>query len=113
VRDDRERLSDILEAIDAIQQKIALGKDAFSRDEMLQVWVVHHIQIIGEAAASFSQEFRERHADIPWIDIISTRNVLVHHYFGIDYEQIWDTAVIDIPDLKDKILKIVGQIAKP
>ena len=109
MRDDRERLSDILEAIDAIERKIALGKEAFSHDEMIQVWIVHHIQIVGEAAAGLSKEFRERHAEVPWADTISMRNVLVHHYFGIDHEQIWDTAMIDIPVLKEKILKIMGQ----
>jgi uncharacterized protein with HEPN domain len=112
VRDDRERLSDILDAIDAIERKIVLDKKAFSQDEMIQVWVVHHIQIIGEAAAGLSKELRERHADIPWADIISMRNVLVHHYFGIDYEQIWDTVMIDIPALKKEIMKIVKQSKK-
>jgi uncharacterized protein with HEPN domain len=109
VRRDRERLSDILEAIEAIEQKTCVDKETFDRDEMLQVWVVHHIQIIGEAAAALSKDFRARYTDIPWADTISMRNVLVHHYFGIDYEQIWDTVMIDIPILKEKIRKIAEQ----
>ncbi|MBN2224888.1 MAG: DUF86 domain-containing protein [Deltaproteobacteria bacterium] len=112
MRDDSARLSDILEAIEAIQRKTVVDKETFKHDEMIQVWVVHHIQIIGEAAAALSKEFRERHTDIPWTDTISMRNVLVHHYFGIDYEQIWDTAMIDIPILKEKILKIMEQSKK-
>ncbi len=52
MRDDRERLHDILKAIDQILRKTTAGREAFDADQMLQVWVVHHLQIIGEAARS-------------------------------------------------------------
>jgi uncharacterized protein with HEPN domain len=78
VRDDSVRLNDILEAIENIQRKLPLGKDAFFQDEMLQVWFIHHIQIMGEAASRLSPEYREVQSDLPWSDIVSMRNVLVH-----------------------------------
>lgn len=58
MRDDRERLRDILEAIERIERHTAKGRDEFERDELIQTWVVHHIQIIGEAARKLSEEVR-------------------------------------------------------
>jgi uncharacterized protein with HEPN domain len=66
VRDDRERLQDILKATEHIQAKTSRGRDAFDADEMLQVWVVHHLQIIGEAARCLSPEFRQQYPDKVW-----------------------------------------------
>jgi uncharacterized protein with HEPN domain len=65
--------------------------------------MVHHIQIIDEAASGLSQPLREQYRDVPWRDIIAMRNVLVHQYFGIDVQQIWDTVTIDLPRLKNQI----------
>ena len=59
MRSDRERLLDMLEAIEAIERYIARGQKAFLEDELLQVWVAHHIQVLGEAAARISEEFRD------------------------------------------------------
>ncbi len=91
MRDDRERLLDILEAIERIQKYAARGKDVFFKDDLIQVWVIHHIQIIGEATANLSKDLQDNHPQIPWPDIVSMRNVLVHQYFGVDLNQIWDT----------------------
>jgi uncharacterized protein with HEPN domain len=60
MRDDRQRLLDILEAIGNIEEYALRGKDAFLADKLLQVWMVHHLQIIGEAASGLSRELRER-----------------------------------------------------
>lgn len=110
MRSDRERLLDILEAIADIERYAAKGLETFLRDELIQTWVVHHIQIIGEAASRLSPSLRERYQDILWSDIISMRNVLVHHYFGIDLEEIWDTITTDIPNLKARIETILREL---
>jgi len=112
MRDDRGRLLDILEAIDSIERRVAQGKDAFARDEMLQVWVVHHLQIVGEAAANISADLRERYPSIPWADIVAMRNVLVHHYFGIDLDQVWDTVRIDLPVLRQRVETILSELKR-
>jgi uncharacterized protein with HEPN domain len=78
MRDDRERLLDIHEAIENVRKYAARGKDAFRNDELIQTWILHHIQILGEAAARISDEFQERHPDIPWFKIVGMRNILVH-----------------------------------
>jgi len=72
--------------------------------------MVHHIQIIDEAASGLSQPLREQYRDVPWRDIIAMRNVLVHQYFGIDLEQVWDTVVTDLPGLKRDIAHILAQL---
>lgn len=110
MRLDRERLNDILEAIEKIQQKIDIDRERFFTDEMLQVWIIHYIQIIGEAASRLSPQLKESNPTVQWVDVISMRNVLVHHYFGIDLQQIWDTVMIDLPLLKSQITQIINQL---
>ena len=57
MRDDSERLKDILEAIENIEKYASRGKELFEQDELIQVWIIHHLQIIGEASAAMSQNF--------------------------------------------------------
>lgn len=109
MRDDRERLLDIREAIENIQKYTAHGKDAFSKDELIQTWILHHIQILGEAAARISDEFQEQHTDIPWFKIVGMRNILVHDYFKIDINAVWSVVETDLPTLYDQIKHILDE----
>ena len=108
MRRDAERLRDIIEAIERIERYAQRGKDAFVHDELLQTWVVHHIQIIGEAARKLSDELRARDQDIPWPEIIAMRNVLVHDYFGIDVDEVWSTVEEDLPGLKRRVRALLA-----
>ncbi|MDD5144285.1 DUF86 domain-containing protein [Methanoregula sp.] len=107
MRDDPGRVLDILEAIDRIDKGAVKGKDFFYHDEMTQVWVIHHLQIIGEAVKGISPEFRMAHPDIPWSEIIGMRNILVHHYFGIDRDAVWKVVEHDLPVLKKQFSRPV------
>ncbi|MBI4278793.1 MAG: DUF86 domain-containing protein [Armatimonadetes bacterium] len=107
MRDDLERLRHILEAIQNIERYVGRGKKAFLSDELLQVWMVRHIEIIGEAARATSSVFRENYPEIPWHDVIGMRHVLVHDYFGVDLDIVWQVVEHDLPDLKRKIEHIV------
>jgi uncharacterized protein with HEPN domain len=89
VGDDRERLQDVLEAIERIERHTSRGRSAFYEDERVQTWVVHHLMIIGEACRSLSPQFRVGHSDEVWAEAAGLRNVIVHHYFGIDLEIVW------------------------
>ena len=93
MRDDRERLLDILEAIERIEKYTARGRSVFDEDELIQTWVLHHLQIIGEAVRALSPETTSRSDEIEWAKIIGMRNILVHNYFSIDTEIVW--AVIE------------------
>ena len=66
MRSDRERLEDILEAIAKIERYVPRGKEEFERDELFQVWVVRHPQIIGEAASRVSTKAQIAYPDVPW-----------------------------------------------
>ncbi len=107
MRDDSERLLDVLEAIERIEKHTDQGKEAFEVNELVQIWVLHHLQIIGEAARSITPELRQQHPEVPWNEIVGMRNVLVHHYFGIDTELVWSVVIKDLPDLKAAIESIL------
>ncbi|MBX7059626.1 MAG: DUF86 domain-containing protein [Leptospirales bacterium] len=103
MRDPAERLRDILEAIAAIERHLVRGKADFERDELLQSWFVRHLQIIGEAARALPIEVRSRAPEIEWPRIIGMRNVLVHGYFQIDAEIVWEAVTRDLPELKAQV----------
>ena len=109
MRDDRERLRDILEAIARIEKYTANGRDVFDSDELVQVWVLRHVQIIGEASRTLSPEFRAQHAEIQWSEMIGTRHILVHRYFGIDDDLVWEIVERDLPELKRAVTDIVQE----
>jgi uncharacterized protein with HEPN domain len=103
VRDPKERLRDILEAIAAIDRYRDRDRSAFDQDEMLQVWFLRHLQIIGEAASRLPEEIRNLAPDIPWDKMIGMRNILVHGYFAIDLDVVWDAVQRDVPLLKPAV----------
>ncbi len=110
MRDERERCLDILDAISQIESQTIKGKAALEADKMLQVWVVYYIQVIGEAARNISDATKLNHPEIPWPQVISTRNYLIHEYFKIDVNEIWNVVQNDLPDLKIKIQSILQSL---
>ncbi|MDB9395841.1 DUF86 domain-containing protein [Microcystis aeruginosa CS-573] len=76
MRDDTERLRDILEAIERVEKYARQGKTVFEQQELIQTWIVYHLQIIGEAARATSQEFKARYPAVPWRDASDLRNWL-------------------------------------
>lgn len=110
MRDERLCLQDILWAIGQIDKYASQGRAVFDRDELVQTWIVHHLQIIGEAASNVTDELQERHPEIPWPQIIAMRNILVHDYFGVDLEEVWSAVERDLPDLKHKVKAILQEL---
>lgn len=110
MKEDRRRLLDILEAVERIEKYAAEGREAFAANELIQIWIVHHLQIIGEAVRCLSQETRGQHPDIPWQDIIGMRNILVHRYFGIDCDTTWNVNKNDLPYLKESISQMLAEL---
>jgi len=100
MRDHMERLRDMLEAIENIERYATQGKEAFEKDELLQSWIVRHLQIIGEAARVMPQDLIDKTPHIPWSKMIGMRNILVHDYFRIDTEIVWQVVERDLQDLK-------------
>jgi uncharacterized protein with HEPN domain len=110
MRSDRERLVDILEAIEKIERHTTGGKEAFDSDELLQVWIIHHLQTVGEAASKLDREFQDGCPEIPWAQIVAMRNILIHDYFAVDLDEVWIAAERDIPRLKKAIVAILDKI---
>lgn len=110
MRDPTERLRDILEAIAAVERYLDRGKSAFERDELLQGWFVRNLQIIGEAARALPEEIRAMAPEVPWPKIIGMRNVLVHGYFDIDVDLVWQAATRDLPLLRPAIEALLQKL---
>ena len=103
MRDNRERLEDILEAIANIEQYAGVTKDVFETDRLIQTWFLRQLQIIGEAVRALPLDIRELAPAIPWNKIVGMRNILVHGYFDIDIDVVWDAVKNDMPALKAQI----------
>ena len=73
--------------------------ETFKADDLLQNAVMHQIQIIGEAARKISRQYKDSHPEIPWQMIIGMRNRLVHEYFDIIPERVWDVVENSVPEL--------------
>lgn len=111
MRRDAERLADIIEAAEKIAARVGRGREAFDADEDIQIVLVHLIQVIGEAAAGISDELTDAHCQVPWRQIIATRNRVVHGYFDVDLNILWNVAIRDVPDLASQVKRIVTDLA--
>ena len=97
MRDDRLTLEQMLETVRRIRGLVR-GKTsrAFERDEVLQLALLHLIQVLGEAASRVSAAFRERHAELPWGQMVGMRNRIVHGYEHVDPDIVWRVATEDV-----------------
>jgi uncharacterized protein with HEPN domain len=107
MRDDYQRLLDIREGIERIEKYTATDKEKFETNELVQTWVLHHLQIVSEAARALSAECKAQQPQVPWEKINGMRNILVHHYFGIDTEIVWAAVEKDLPGLKQAIAELI------
>ncbi len=107
MKDDLAFIEHILDSINAIEKfSKNLKKEKLISDRLRQSAIVREIEIIGEAVKNISESLKNKHREIGWKEIVGTRDKMIHHYFGVDLNTIWDIIKIDLPDLKDKILKI-------
>lgn len=87
-----------------------ISREELSNNDLIQYAIIRATEIIGEAVANLSRFFRDKHPEIPWKEIVGTRDKLIHHYFGVNLDIIWDVIKKDLPDLKQKILKIKADL---
>jgi uncharacterized protein with HEPN domain len=92
LRSDRERLFDILDAVERIEAQAA---------------VIRWVEIIGEATRGLTEELRQAHPQVPWRQMVAMRNVLIHGYFDIDVDLVWSVAQNDLPKLGAQVRAIV------
>lgn len=89
-----------------IQKGEGIDREGFLENSLIQDGVVRQLEIIGEAAKKLSQEFRNKYPQNPWKDMAGMRDKLIHGYFGVDLDAVWDTVKNDIPNLKEEMRKI-------
>lgn len=110
MRDPKARLHDMLDAIAAIERYLNRGRGAFEEDELLQSWFVRHLQIIGEGARTLPESVRALSPEIEWPKIIGMRNVLMHGYFDIDPEIVWNAASRDAQSLRQPLERLLAKL---
>ena len=86
----------------------SLSEDLFQKVEKAKRAFVRSFEIIGEASKNFSSEFRNAHPELPWKEMARMRDRLVHHYFGVNYQVVWDTVVSDVSPLHGKIEALIA-----
>jgi len=98
--------------LDASQEALSFVGDKSRPDldanRMLTLSLVKSIEIVGEAASRVSSAFRETHTEIPWMVIVTMRNRLIHAYFDVDLDRLWDTIIDDLPPLIRKLKMILS-----
>ena len=103
---DRTYLGHMSEEIEFITKTIAnVSRDTFLEDSLLQHGICMSIITIGECANNLSDEFIEKHEEIPWTKIIAVRNLAAHVYRQLDMDLIWRAATIHIPQLREFVSK--------
>jgi uncharacterized protein with HEPN domain len=103
-------LGHILECITIIKSHLkGISREEFDKDIKLQDAVIRRIEIIGEAAKNITEEFKENHPEIPWHKIIGIRNTVIHQYFGINNDVVWDVCQNGINELELAIKNITDK----
>ncbi len=106
-------LKDILEAIKSIEKFVAdMTLEEFRTDDKTSSAVIRKFEIIGEATKNIPKVIKQKYPDIPWKEMVGFRDKLIHFYFGIKYELVWDTIKIEIPNLKPKLKEILSELEK-
>ncbi len=109
MRKDVLLLQDMLDAINEVLENTPTDPELYYGNKFLRSHLVRNIQIIGEAAARISDRIRESYPAVPWRLIIGMRHVIVHDYFEIDWQAVYDTALKDVPPLKPFIEAIIAE----
>ncbi len=100
-------IEDIWDSIEKIERYIEnMTQDNFQNDEKTTDAVVRNLEIIGEAAGRLPENFTDQHSEIEWVKIIGLRNRIVHEYFGVDLQIIWQILKNDLPAFKESLKKI-------
>ena len=109
MKDDRLYLGHILEAIDRILLYGQDGEERFRADMRTQDAIIRNLQVLGEAVKKVSDGTRAEHPEIPWKDIAGMRDRVVHGYFGISLDIVWDVVVNHIPPLREKVRQALSK----
>ena len=106
-------LNHILESIENIEEFIKeVSRDSFIENKEKYSAVIRQIETIGEAVKNLPDYLKERYTNISWKEIAGTRDKMIHHYFGVDLDIVWEISQKDLPELKKDIQVIIEDIKK-
>lgn len=108
MKDDRLYLEHIQEAVEKILSYVASGREEFMRNSLVQDGVIRNFEIIGEATKQLSEETCRKQPEIPWSDVARFRDILIHHYMGVNLNRVWKVIEEHLPALRraiDELLK--------
>lgn len=101
-------MSDIVESINRIHTYIqGVDYDSFSSNQMLMDAVIRNLEVIGEASKNLPEEIRVQYPMAPWRKMIGLRNILIHEYFGVDSEIVWQIITVNLSETKQVIEQII------
>jgi len=107
--DDNVRIRHILDAArEAVDFSQGRSRADLNSDRQLNLSLVRLLEIIGEAARGISTEFRQEHPDLPWKSMVGMRDRLIHAYFDVNLDVVWETVKEDLPSLIGQLEKIVA-----
>ena len=106
---DRPYLEHIADSIGAIEEYVAAGRDAYMRERQIRDATIRNFEIIGEAATHLSSAIVAG-SDAPWGKIIAFRNRLIHGYWSVDHDLVWDVIERDLPRLKQEVGRLLGEM---
>jgi uncharacterized protein with HEPN domain len=110
-RDVKDYLNDILEKIIDIGVFIeGMGYEDLESDKKTQYAVIRCLEVIGEAAKKIPDRSRMKHPSIPWQEISGMRDKLIHDYFGVDLDTVWDTIQEDLSSLKEAVERLLHDL---
>lgn len=102
------RVEDIVDSLELIFEYVRdVDSDSWEDNRKTIDAVIRNIEIIGEAATHIPEDIREQHPDIPWHQMIGMRNILIHEYFGVDIDVLWQTIQDDLPTLLTEIKRLM------
>jgi len=111
MRTDKAYLQDISNAINSIESFLE-GKDReeFFKSDLLQSAVMRKLEIIGEATKNLNKELKSKYKNVPWKSAAGMRNFLIHRYFGVNVERVWETVKKSLPQFKQQVSGILNEM---
>jgi len=108
VKDDKVYLQHILDAILSIEEYTAGGREEFLQRKMVRDAVIRNLEVIGEAVKNLSEDVRANCPAVPWQKVAGLRDVLIHQYFGVNPELVWQITESRLPELKQRVTELLN-----